>query len=146
MTTTITRPRAPRKARLLALIAGVAGAAALLPASASAAITSDTNAWLGYQTDSMGVAQPFLYGGFSTEKRPCEKRTISIYRSRDLMNWDYVWHVENVRGPNPGLTKYMSKADKGYYYVLSAHYRTHTKRDGTKIYCAPDSSDSVYAN
>jgi hypothetical protein len=56
-----------------------------------------------------------IFGGLSTEKRACEKRTISVYRSRDQLNWDYVWHTEEVRGPNPGLTKYLQNADRGFY-------------------------------
>jgi hypothetical protein len=144
MNTTITRPQPRRRSRLLGVVAGVLAAVALLPAGANAAQTSETSAWLQYQPPT--GTQPFLFGGFTTEKRVCEKRTVSIYKSTDLMNWDYVWHTEDVSGPNPGLTKYLSNADRNHYYVLSAHKSTVRKNNGKKVNCAPAQSEAIWAN
>lgn len=144
MTANLNRPKAPRRARLLAALAGLLGATALLPAGANAAVQSPTSSWLQYQPPGQGVS-PFIFGGFSTEKKPCEKRTVDVFRSQDQINWDYVWHSEDVSGPNPGLTVNLSNADRGYYYVLSAEGKT-IKRNGKKIVCQPAQSEAVYAS
>ena len=145
MTTQSRPPKLRRRARLLGLLAGALAATALVPAGASAA-QAPTNVWLQYQTDSTGVPAPFIFGGFSTEKKVCEHRTIDVFRSTDQMNWDYGWHSEVVDGPNPGLTRYLSKADKGYYYVLSVEKSTVVKASGKKVHCLPAMSEAVFAN
>ena len=143
MTTHTPRPKS-RRLRLLAIAAGAISALALIPSAASAApAQSATNAWLGYQPPTAG---PFIFGGFSTEKKACEHRTIDVFRSTDEMNWDYGWRTQVVDGPNPGTTIYLSNADRGYYYVLSARRETVRNKAGKKILCQPDQSESIYAN
>ncbi len=137
------RPKS-RRTRLLAVAAGALSVAALLPAGASAAVQSPTDSWLQYQPPGQGVS-PFIFGGFSTQKKACEHRTVDVFRSKDQMNWDYVWHSEVVDGPNPGLTVNLQSADRGYYYVLSAERATISKK-GKKIVCQPDQSEAVYAS
>jgi hypothetical protein len=137
--------RRPRRARILGLVAGVIAVAAVLPAGASAAkVSVPTDPYLQYQPPGLGVT-PFIFGGFSTPKKACESRTIDVYRSTDQMNWDYTWHSENVKGPNPGLTVNLASADRGYYYVLSVERKTFRK-NGKRIVCEPRSSDAVYAS
>jgi len=143
-TDSVPSKRRPRKA-LAGLIAACLAVMALLPAGAGAAtVKAPTDPWLQYQPPSLGVT-PFIFGGFSTPKKSCEKRTIDVFRSTDQINWDYAWHSEDVTGPNPGLTKYLADADRGDYYVLSVERRIIPRPHHKRIVCKPAQSDAVYA-
>jgi hypothetical protein len=140
-----TRRRRRRRARILGIVVGAIAVAAVLPAGASAKTVSvPTNTYLQYQPPGLGVT-PFIFGGFSTPKKACETRTIDVFRSTDLINWDYAWFADDVTGPNPGLTKDLANSDRGYYYVLSVERKTIKKR-GKKIVCQPQQSEAVYAS
>jgi hypothetical protein len=140
------QPRRRSRKALAGLIAACFAVMALLPAGAGAAtLKAPTDPWLQYQPPGPGVT-PFIFGGFSTPRKACEKRTIDVFRSTDMMNWDYVWHSEAVTGPNPGLTKYLANADRGYYYVLSVERRTIPRPHGKRIVCKPAQSEAVYAS
>ena len=146
LNTDSTQPRRRSRKALAGLIAACFAVMALLPAGAGAAtVKAPTSPWLHYQPPSPGVT-PFIFGGFSSPRKACEKRTIDVFRSTDMMNWDYAWHSEDVTGPNPGLTKYLASADRGHYYVLSVERRIIRRPNGKRIVCKPAQSEAVYAS
>lgn len=132
-------PAHPSRLRIiLGLLATIVAIVAIAPGAASAKTQKvDSSVWMQAQPSGSGVAQAFLFGGVTSEKKVCTNRTLYIYRQvpGDENSWDYGWAAFEVTADDGGgFTRYLSTADEAYDYTLTVGKEV-IQKPNKKIVC-----------
>lgn len=135
---TVPSHRPSRLRIVVGLVVAIVAVVAIAPGAASASTQKvESSIWMQAQPSGNGVAQAFLFGGVTSEKKACANRTIYIYRQvpGDPNTWDYGWAAFEVTAADSGgFTRYLSKADEAYDYTATVGKEV-IQKPNKKIVC-----------